>query len=116
MAQHGPLSWTEDSGLPILNTCVYIRGCPCARDVLPRRSGWLEVITATSKWRDLAPMILRQRLVVEGTRREPITDERIRSYLSRLSSVCGMQALMEPATRRSDTHGSARWGHSENSG
>jgi S-adenosylmethionine decarboxylase len=74
------------------------------------------VITATSKWRDLAPMILRQRLVVEGTCREPITDERIRSYLSGLSSVCGMKALMEPATHRSDTHGWAGWIHWESSG
>ena len=76
----------------------------------------LEVITATSKWRDLAPMILRQRLVVEGTCREPITDERIRGYLSGLSSVCGMKALMEPATHRSDTHGWAGWIHWESSG
>ena len=71
------------------------------------------MITATSKWRDLAPMILRQRLVVEGTCREPITDERIRSYLSGLSSVCGMKALMEPATHRSDTHGWPGWIHWE---
>lgn len=76
----------------------------------------VEVITATPKWRDLAPMIHRQRLVVEGTCREPITDERIRSYLSGLSSVCGMKPLMEPATHRSDTHGWAGWIHWENSG
>ena len=74
------------------------------------------MIIATPKWRDLAPMILRQRLVVEGRCREPITDERIRSYLSGLSSVCGMKALMEPATHRSDTHGWAGWIHWESSG
>jgi hypothetical protein len=53
---------------------------------------------------------------VEGTCREAITDERIRSYLSRLSAVCGMKPLMEPATHRSDTYGWAGWIHWENSG
>lgn len=61
-------------------------------------------------------MIPRQRLVVEGTCREPITDERIRSYLSGLSAVCGMNPLMEPVTHRSDRHGWAGWIHWEESG
>jgi hypothetical protein len=74
------------------------------------------VITAITEWRDLAPMITRQRLVVEGTCREPITDERIRRYLSELSSECGMKPLMEPTTHLSDTHGWAGWIHWENSG
>jgi hypothetical protein len=76
----------------------------------------VEVITAKPEWRDLAPMIHRQRLVMEGTCREPITDDRIRSYLSGLSSVCGMKPLMEPATHRSETHGWAGWIHWESSG
>lgn len=76
----------------------------------------LEVIGATPVWRDLAPMIHRQRLVVEGTCREPITDERIRGYLSRLSAVCGMTPLMEPVTHRSDEHGWAGWIHWADSG
>jgi len=76
----------------------------------------MEVVTATTEWRDLAPMIHRQRLVVEGTCREQITDAHIRSYLSGLSSVCGMTPLMEPATHRSDTHGWAGWIHWEDSG
>ena len=76
----------------------------------------VERVAATQEWRDLAPMIHRQRLVVEGTCREPITDERIRSYLSGLSSVCGMKPLMKPATHRSDTHGWAGWIHWEDSG
>jgi S-adenosylmethionine/arginine decarboxylase-like enzyme len=76
----------------------------------------MKEVRATSEWRDLAPTIPRQRLVVEGTCHEPITDERIRTYLSGLSSVCGMTPLMEPATHRSDTHGWAGWIHWENSG
>ena len=88
----------------------------CARNVLRVDTGGVEVITATTEWQDLAPKITRQRLVVEGTIREPITDERIRTYLSELSSVCGMTPLMEPATHRSETHGWAGWIHWENSG
>jgi S-adenosylmethionine decarboxylase len=79
-------------------------------------TGGVDVVVASASWRDLAPMIHRQRLVVEGTCREPITDERIRSYLSRLSVVCRMNPLMEPATHRSERHGWAGWIHWENSG
>jgi S-adenosylmethionine decarboxylase len=76
----------------------------------------VEVAALTAGWRDLAPMIHRQRLVIEGTCREPITDERIRHYLSGLSDVCGMTPLMEPATHRSDRYGWAGWIHWEDSG
>src|SRR5207245_2453825 len=76
----------------------------------------VDVVVTPAGARDLAPMIHRQRLVVEGTCREPITDGRIRSYLSRLSAVCGMNPLMEPATHRSERHGWAGWIHWENSG
>jgi hypothetical protein len=65
---------------------------------------------------DLAPMIYRQRLVVEGTCRAPITDEQIRRYLSDLSRVCDMKLLAEPVTHRSDRYGWAGWVHWEASG
>jgi S-adenosylmethionine decarboxylase len=65
---------------------------------------------------DLAPAIHRQRLVIEGTCREPITDVQIREYLSRLSDVCGMTTLIEPVTHRSDLYGWAGWIHWETSG
>jgi S-adenosylmethionine decarboxylase len=65
---------------------------------------------------DLAPSIHRQRLVVEGTCRRAIDDDAIRSYLRRLSEVCGMRALMEPVTHRSEQYGWAGWIHWETSG
>jgi S-adenosylmethionine decarboxylase len=67
-------------------------------------------------WVDLAPEIVRQRLVIEGRCREPIDDAAIRRYLSGLSSVCGMRALTEPVTHRSDRYGWAGWIHWETSG
>src|ERR1700680_4828899 len=51
-------------------------------------------------WRDLAPQILRQRLVVEGTCDEPIDALQIRQYLNRLATVCDMRTLTRPVTHR----------------
>jgi S-adenosylmethionine decarboxylase len=67
-------------------------------------------------FRDLAPQILRQRLVIEGTCREPISAEAIRVYLADLSHVCGMRQLGEPVTHRSEQYGWAGWIHWETSG
>ena len=65
---------------------------------------------------DLAPMIVRRRLVIEGTCRWPIVEDQIMRYLSKLSDVCGMRLLAEPVTHRSERYGWAGWVHWENSG
>lgn len=65
---------------------------------------------------DLAPTIHRQRLVIEGTCAEPITPDRIRTYLRELSEVTGMVTLLDPVTHRSPTYGWAGWIHWETSG
>jgi S-adenosylmethionine/arginine decarboxylase-like enzyme len=67
-------------------------------------------------FRDLAPSILRQRLVIEGTRARPITAAEIRDYLVSLSHVCAMNVLIEPVTHRSERFGWAGWVHWETSG
>lgn len=74
------------------------------------------VVVDPAPMRDLAPMIHRQRLVVEGIPAAPITAEAITSYLSGLSSVCGMVTLIEPVTHRSERYGWAGWIHWETSG
>nr|WP_249419794.1 S-adenosylmethionine decarboxylase [Rhabdothermincola salaria] len=61
-------------------------------------------------------MIHRQRLVIEGQVDHLISAEEISSYLSQLSGVIDMTALMEPATHRSDLYGWAGWIHWETSG
>ena len=66
--------------------------------------------------RDLAPEIVRQRLVIEGTCVKPITDSAISEYLTELSSLLDMKALIEPVTHRSDRFGWAGWIHWETSG
>ena len=65
---------------------------------------------------DLAPMICRERLVIEGTPRGPITAQAITTYLVGLSDVCEMKVLLDPVTHRSDRYGWAGWIHWEASG
>lgn len=66
--------------------------------------------------KDLAPNILRQRLVIEGYPSSVITAQQINSYLSQLSTAVDMNALMEPMTHQSDKFGWAGWIHWETSG
>jgi hypothetical protein len=67
-------------------------------------------------WPDLAPEIVRQRLVMEGIPARPIDEEQIRRYLSALSREVDMVQLLEPVTHRSDLYGWAGWIHWETSG
>ncbi len=71
---------------------------------------------AAARYRDLAPEIFRQRLVIEGVPRRAIRAEEIRRYLRELSLVCGMTILIEPVTHESDRYGWAGWIHWETSG
>jgi S-adenosylmethionine decarboxylase len=65
---------------------------------------------------DLAPEILRRRVVVEGTCARPIDADAIVQYLTGLSDVCDMSVLLPPVTHRSDRYGWAGWVHWEASG
>jgi hypothetical protein len=65
---------------------------------------------------DLAPMIHRQRMVVEGTMSRPIDDQMIRRYLTGLGVVIDMRVLAAPVTHRSARYGWAGWVHWETSG
>jgi hypothetical protein len=67
-------------------------------------------------WRNLAPEIVRQRLVIEGIPARPVDDTQIRAYLSTLSREVDMVQLIEPVTHRSDLYGWAGWIHWETSG
>jgi S-adenosylmethionine decarboxylase len=67
-------------------------------------------------YKDLAPSILRQRLVVEGYPTFVITDEHIKDYLKKVSDLTEMTTLIEPVTHSSDKYGWAGWIHWETSG
>jgi len=66
--------------------------------------------------KDLAPDIHRQRLVIEGVPARPISADQIIAYLSSLSGVLEMNALMVPMTHLSPKFGWAGWVHWETSG
>src|SRR5262245_12938241 len=83
---------------------------PGEKPILPSRS------VTSGEFRDLAPRIHRQRLVVEGYPTYVITDAHIKDYLSKLSAVTDMSALIEPVTHISDLYGWAGWIHWETSG
>lgn len=70
----------------------------------------------TRAYKDLAPEIFRQRLVIEGYPSGPISDNDIRSYLCYLADVLDMTVLTEPVTHRSEMYGWAGWVHWETSG
>lgn len=75
-----------------------------------------QIILPPGELPDLAPMIPRQRLVIEGLCDSLITADDIERYLSALSDVCAMRILMDPVTHRSDKYGWAGWVHWETSG
>lgn len=74
------------------------------------------IISAQEQFVDLAPGILRQRLVVEGTPQEKITKQQIEDYLFQLAGELDMTALDKPVTHRSPLYGWAGWVHWETSG
>ena len=76
----------------------------------------VELVHCSPGMPDLAPLILRQRLVIEGTCRWPIVEDQIKRYLRKLSDVCGMRLLVEPVTHLSENYGWAGWVHWETSG
>lgn len=69
-----------------------------------------------SDYTDLAPTILRQRLVVEGYPAKEITDADIKDYLSKVSEITDMVTILDPVTHSSTQYGWAGWIHWETSG
>lgn len=67
-------------------------------------------------FQNLAPMIHRQRLVVEGTPTLAVGAQTIADYLRRLGKVLDMRVLTDPVTHRSERYGWAGWVHWETSG
>jgi len=67
-------------------------------------------------YEDLAPKILRQRLVIEGYPAKPIGALEIKLYLCELSVVLNMVTLTDPTTHRCEQYGWAGWIHWSTSG
>ena len=54
-------------------------------------------------WKNLAPNIIRQRVIIEGTTEKLVEPQQINDYLLKLAEVTEMEVLSGPHT--SDAHG-----------
>jgi S-adenosylmethionine decarboxylase len=54
-------------------------------------------------WKNLAPNLIRQRVIIEGTTEKIITDVQIGPYLTALAKVTGMEVMDGPTVW--DAHG-----------
>jgi len=79
-------------------------------------AGQAQLVMPGAAMPDLAPGIVRQRLVIEGVPGSEIDDGQITEYLAALSTVCGMVTIAAPTTHRSERFGWAGWIHWETSG
>lgn len=67
-------------------------------------------------WKNLAPKIVRQRVVIEGTTKKLITPAQIRRYLNDLAKVTNMEILSPPKIYTAHELGYGGWVHWRTSG
>ncbi len=68
------------------------------------------------EWKNLAPQVVRQRVIIEGTTSDVITPEQIADYLTALSKELRMRALQEPYVYQAEDIGHGAWIHWISSG
>ena len=67
-------------------------------------------------WKNLAPNLIRQRVIIEGTTEKIVEPEQIKSYLSELAKVADMEVLSEPEAHSAHDMGYGGWIHWKSSG
>ena len=68
------------------------------------------------KWKNLAPDLVRQRIVIEGTSKKIVEPEAIKDYLQKLSKVVNMVVLSPPVAYSAHEDGFGGWIHWKTSG
>ena len=68
------------------------------------------------KWKNLAPHITRQRVVIEGTTQELVGEEAIKDYLIKLAEVTKMEIISGPFSSTAHNLGYSGWIHWRTSG
>lgn len=66
--------------------------------------------------RNLAPGLIRQRVVIEGTSEKIVTPEQITMYLDELANITGMEKLSGPYVYSAHEMGFGGWIHWKTSG
>ena len=67
-------------------------------------------------WKNLAPDLVRQRIIIEGTTRKIVKPEEIKKYLVALSKVVKMTVLSDPVAYTAPEDGYGGWIHWKTSG
>ena len=67
-------------------------------------------------WKNLAPNLVRQRILIEGTTKAIVEPEQIKAYLWELSKVVQMKVLSDPMAYPADDMGYGGWIHWVTSG
>ena len=67
-------------------------------------------------WKNLAPNLTRQRLIIEGTTKKIVSPKLIKSYLLELAKVANMEVLTKPIAYTAHEMGYGGWIHWKSSG
>lgn len=68
------------------------------------------------EWKNLAPDLLRQRVIIEGTTEKIVEPEQIKTYLDELAKTCDMEKLSGPYAYTAHDMGYGGWIHWKSSG
>lgn len=68
------------------------------------------------EWKNLAPSLTRQRVIIEATTKEIVKPEKITEYLNQLALVTKMEKLSEPYVYFAHEMGYGGWIHWKTSG
>jgi len=67
-------------------------------------------------WKNLAPNLMRQRIIIEGTTEKIVEIEQIKDYLLKLAEITNMEVLSEPRAYTAHNMGYGGWIHWKSSG
>ena len=67
-------------------------------------------------WKNLAPNLVRQRVIIEGTTQSIVEPEQIKAYLLALAEVTNMEVLSQPEAHSAHNMGYGGWIHWKSSG
>ena len=68
------------------------------------------------KWKNLAPDLVRQRIIIERTTKKIVEPEQIKEYLDELAKICDMEKLSGPYAYTAQNMGYGGWIHWKSSG
>ena len=67
-------------------------------------------------WKNLAPNLIRQRIIIEGTTEKIVEPEQMKDYLFKLAEITKMEVLSDPVAYTAHDMGYGGWIHWKSSG